>query len=222
MRNVEAKSERNGVQKSVFTLMGERRFWSILGCTLVIAFFGATPVLGGASILLSTPNPSLNDAAGQVVNVSLVNNDAVQYSIQGATFVAKIGDGVSSGPSIQSIDLIGTGLFFAGQGQNSVAGGNDRTKAETAFSFANINLEASQTVTLAKITLDATGTFGQFDVVFGQPNILNLNPEVSGSNAPALDFQNGMITVVPEPVSVFGAAFACLAGFVWIRRKRRA
>ena len=189
----------------------------------MLLLHGSERVLGGASILLSAPNPSLNAALGQVVEVSLVNDDAVQYDLSGTTFVLKIGDGVSSGPTIQSIDLVGAGLFFAGKGQSTVAGGNDRTKAETAFSFTDVSLAASQTVALARFTLDATGTSGTFGVSFDQPNILNQSTIFQGSNVPNITLNAGTITVVPEPSTYYVAFAVLMLGFArWSRQHQQA
>lgn len=195
----------------------------VAGVCLVLLLHGSERVLGGASILLSAPNPSLNAALGQVVEVSLVNDDAVQYDLSGTTFVLKIGDGVSSGPTIQSIDLVGAGLFFAGKGQSTVAGGNDRTKAETAFSFTDVSLAASQTVALARFTLDATGTSGTFGVSFDQPNILNQSTIFQGSNVPNITLNAGTITVVPEPSTYYVAFAVLMLGFArWSRQHQQA
>ncbi len=196
---------------------------SLLIATLVSGLQSGGALWAGASILLSAPGPSINAAAGQIIDVALVNNDAIQYDITGITFVVKVGDGASVGPTISSIDLVGAGLFFAGNGQSTVAGGNDRTKAETAFSFSDITLDASQTTTLAKITLDATGTLGNFDISFDQPNILNQSTIVQGTTPPALTLQDGVVTVVPEPTTYY-ALFSLLAvgSICWKRRSFRA
>ncbi len=188
---------------------------------VVLGLQAGGSVWAGASILLSPPGPSINAAAGQVIDVALVNNDAIQYDLSGITFVVKVGDGVSSGPTIDSIDLVGAGLFFEGNGQTPVGGGNDRTKAETAFSFSDVTLSASQTATLARITLNATGTLGDFDISFKEPNLLNQTTIVQGSNAPALTLQDGVITVVPEPATYYAVFSLLTFGAVFWRRRSK-
>lgn len=199
---------------------GFKRFLVI--ASAVFSLHAGGQLWAGASILLSPPGPSINAAAGQIIDVALVNNDAIQYDLSGITFVVKVGDGDTVGPIIESIDLIGAGLFFAGNGQSSVAGGNDRTKAETGFSFGDVTLSASQTATLARITLDASGTLGNYDISFDQPNILNQSTIVQGSNPPGLTLQDGVVTVVPEPATFYALfSFLAFGSIYWKRRKSR-
>ncbi len=172
---------------------------------------------------LAVANEQLDTNSMPVIDVSITNDSGTPIDFFGVTFIVKIGDGLS-GPTIQDINLDGTGLLFDTGSQSTVAGGNNWTQGRTAFDANNVTLAGSSTTTLAKITLDTTGVTGSFAVSFQQPNLLNQTTVFAGNSLPTITLNDGMITVVPEPVTYVFSGGLCLALAVGhrIRRQRRA
>lgn len=213
-----------GVFKSVSLF---KRGLSVLG---LMAALGASEggMRAGVSILLSPVNPTIDAAPGQVVNISLQNNDASPHTgIRGLQLVAKSGDGVSVGPTISSISLVEPGMFFASQLEASIGGGNDRTKADSAANFsADMTIPASGTLLLGSLTLDASGLVGPFDLAFGPSgsNVMGLETElvdIGSSVVVTIDNLSAThtLTVVPEPAETLLMGMTALAVFAFVRRR---
>ena len=200
---------------------------SVLGL-LVALGAGEARLQAGVSILLSPPSPTIDSAPGQVINISLHNNDATPHTnIRGVQLVVKSGDGDSLGPTISTISLVEPGMLFASKDPQPIGGGNDRTKAGAAASFGgDLTIPASSTVLLGSLTLDASGLVGPFDLAFGPSgsNILNVETEftdVGGFIAVTIDNLSAThsLTVVPEPAETLFIGMASLAVFAIARRR---
>lgn len=193
-----------------------------------LAAVGGLAVLGQAyavSFVMPVSNTTIIPAdAVSVVDIELTNDSVSPISLFGFTFVLEIGDG-TAGPQIDNIDLIGAGLLFDGASQSDVLGSDSRTAAATAFSIANdVIVPAETTITLAQVALDATGIAeGTYSISFQEANSLNQDTLLVGDSVPTISLNDGLITVVPEPRSIFVSVLCVLLGVGrWVTKRQSA
>ena len=177
------------------------------------------------------------NAAGQTLDLFIDNTGDTALQAQGLTFRIQLDDGLGGGnaPVITLVDLV-SGTPWAGHVGSVI---NQTTQPEfwdvrvlsDIFGGQYAQLDPGSHTKLATVTFDTTGfTSGTWDLRLAD---FTLNPDpgdtkynlFGSGNEVFPTINNGMLSVVPEPVNValgfFGGACAGIGAWRWYRRRQR-
>ena len=204
----------------------------LVTCCVAVLLLSASPVW--AASVFSTPT-GLSDGTSWKLLPNTVDQQVLVFAtggeaVAGFTFDVSIGDGGKAvggsdvGPRITNIDLVGTGLVFAG-GNQSIPSipGSDGMYANTTVTALSGTVAAEGL--LAKLTIDTTGfsTLGQSWVLAMDYNAPtpDTNFALTGGSVLYPAISNGMLTIVPEPgMIVLLTSLLVLVPFrAWQRKK---
>ncbi len=166
------------------------------------------------------------DRSGQQVEV-WIDNDGPPLEVGGLDFSFQVGDGgsggLSSGPTIQSVDLL-TGTLFESKDFGGQFPAQDNQPQRQFFSVISLSaiLPTGSGQRLATVTLDTTGFgTGSWELSLGGLSLPNTALFDWSGNPIAAEVRNGTLTVVPEPSAAVWTGAGLLALGLWRLRRER-